>query len=444
MFVNRVEAGRRLVERLGHLRGLDIVVLGLPRGGVPVAAEVAERLGTPLDVILVRKIGVPFQPELGLGAIGEDGTRVINEDIVRLAGVSVADIARVEEHERDELDRRARLYRGVRPLEPLDGRVALVIDDGLATGSTARVACQIARARGATRVVFAVPVAPADCIEALGGTADECVCVETHEPFHAIGQWYRDFSQVPDRQVVACLDRLAGHPHRIAPVTGSGAAGDAADPRCRTIDEEVEIVAGSAHLTGHLRVPPDARGLVIFAHGSGSSRHSPRNRYVADVLDRADIATLLFDLLTEAEEADRGNVFDVEMLGRRLVAVTEAARRRPDVGDLAIGYFGASTGAAAALWAAAEPSNRVAAVVSRGGRADLAGERLPMVRTPTLLIVGGDDAVVLDLNRHALRQLATAGRLEVVPGAGHLFEESGTLARAAHLARDWFVQHFEG
>jgi pimeloyl-ACP methyl ester carboxylesterase len=191
-----------------------------------------------------------------------------------------------------------------------------------------------------------------------------------------------------------------------------------------------------------LRVPEGARGLVLFAHGSGSSSRSPRNRYVAGALNEAGLGTLLFDLLTPEEEADRANVFDVELLASRLLLATERVRESPDTAELPLGYFGASTGAAAALWAAAEPGSGVAAVVSRGGRPDLAAPRLAAVRAPTLLIVGGRDELVLELNRQAQRELGGETRLEVVPGATHLFEEPGALDRVADLAAEWFARHF--
>ncbi len=204
---------------------------------------------------------------------------------------------------------------------------------------------------------------------------------------------------------------------------------------------EIEIALPGVSLAGELRIPERAVGLVLFAHGSGSSRHSPRNRQVAGMLGAGGLATLLFDLLTREEEADRANVFDVELLARRLAEVTRWLRAEQPVGQAAIGYFGASTGAAAALWAAAEPGAGIAAVVSRGGRPDLAGPRLAAVTAPTLLIVGGLDTLVLELNRDAQAQLRCENKLAVVPGATHLFEEPGTLAAAAELARDWFVSH---
>jgi putative phosphoribosyl transferase len=202
---------------------------------------------------------------------------------------------------------------------------------------------------------------------------------------------------------------------------------------------------GRTRLQGDLAVPANASGVVLFAHGSGSSRLSPRNRYVAAMLQRAPLATLLIDLLTpEEEEAERFTRhlrFDIGLLAGRLEGVTHWLTGAPDTQQLPIGYFGASTGAAAALVAAASEPDAVGAVVSRGGRPDLAGNALPHVRAPTLLIVGGADSEVEELNREALQLLATEKRLEIVPGATHLFEEPGTLERAAELARDWFVAH---
>jgi predicted phosphoribosyltransferase/dienelactone hydrolase len=385
---------------------------------VPVAAEVARALGAPLDVIVVRKLGVPFQPELGMGAIGEDGVRIVNDAVVRDARVTDADMAAVEQRERVELDRRAHAFRRGHARVDLTGRTAVIVDDGIATGSTARAACQVARAHGARRVVLAVPVAPPGWESRIGGDADECIAVDTPEPFYAIGQFYSDFTQTSDDEVVECLAR------------------GAASAR----DEEVEVTAGAVRVGGHLTVPEGATGVVVFAHGSGSSRHSPRNRAVATVLQQAGLGTLLFDLLTTAEERDRANVFDIELLASRLVEVTRWLR-----GELAtslpIGYFGASTGAGAALWASTEPGVDVAAVVSRGGRPDLAAPRLAAVTAPTLLIVGGDDHAVLDLNRQAAAALRCEHRVAIVAGATHLFEEPGTLAEAAALAREWFTHH---
>jgi dienelactone hydrolase len=196
-------------------------------------------------------------------------------------------------------------------------------------------------------------------------------------------------------------------------------------------------------LEGTLAVPGDAEGVVLFAHGSGSSRLSPRNTYVAAALRQAGLATLLFDLLTMDEAADRANVFDIELLAERLVMAHRWLDREEER-RLRVGYFGASTGAAAALVAAATAEPEVGAVVSRGGRPDLAGSALPKVRAPTLLIVGGDDTVVIDLNRAALERLRCDKALKIVPGATHLFEEPGTLDVVVAHARQWFAKHLTG
>jgi dienelactone hydrolase len=206
-------------------------------------------------------------------------------------------------------------------------------------------------------------------------------------------------------------------------------------------DGEVVIPAAAVRLAGHLSTPGAEAGIVVFAHGSGSSRHSPRNRFVADVLADAGLGTLLFDLLTAEEEQDRDNVFDIGLLAGRLDTATRWLRGQPGLAAARIGYFGASTGAAAALLAAAGPGARVAAVVSRGGRPDLAIPRLAEVRAPTLMIVGALDGMVLRMNREAQKYLRCENHLAVVPGASHLFEEPGTLERAAGLACDWFTRH---
>ncbi|HSP53093.1 MAG TPA: phosphoribosyltransferase [Cryobacterium sp.] len=434
VFKDRVDAGRQLAEQLEFLRGQDVVVLGLPRGGVPVAAEVAEALNLPLDVIVVRKLGVPFQPELAMGAIGEGGVRVLNRGVLGLAQIAEDELAAVERSEREELDSRVIRFRQGRERLDLTGRTALIIDDGIATGSTARVACLVASALGAARVVFAVPVGAADSIRDLPG-ADEVVCLSVPRQLVAVGHHYYDFRPTTDDEVSALLDaadrrRLPG-----ADDAQGNAEVDA------VVDAEVQIPVDDVVLGGHLRVPRSAAGVVVFAHGSGSGRYSPRNRFVADVLHQAGLGTLLLDLLTEEEEPLRANVFDIGLLAHRLTAVTGWLGTRTDTGSLPVCYFGASTGAGAALWAVADSDGRIAAVVSRGGRPDLAGHRLGQVHAPTLLIVGGADTIVLELNRQAQAALAGPSRLSVVPGATHLFEEPGALAEAARLARNWFVDH---
>jgi putative phosphoribosyl transferase len=220
------------------------------------------------------------------------------------------------------------------------------------------------------------------------------------------------------------------------------------NPLAQTVEEQlVQVPAGSVTLEGNLTLPEESRAIVLFAHGSGSSRHSPRNRYVARVLNEAKLATLLIDLLTLHEEVVDARTaqlrFDIDLLAERLIDATDWLTQFPDTKHLRIGYFGASTGAAAALAAAAVRPDAVRAIVSRGGRPDLAGAALTRVQAPTLLIVGEHDDQVVQLNRQALAQLRCEKRLVIVPGATHLFEEPGALDEVARLARDWFQRHLD-
>ena len=429
MFADRADAGRQLGLRLEYLRGGDAVVLGVPRGGVPVAFEVAGALGAPLDVILVRKLGVPFQPELAMGAIGEEGASVLDKRVLSLTRVKQEDLRAVEERERSLLNDRVARFRAGRTLMDLSGRTAVIVDDGIATGSTARVACSIARKLGAARVILAVPVAPADVLRTFT-EADEVVCLATPRQLTAVSQHYRDFAPTTDDEVVWLLDASAERVQRASSAS-----------RSPVLDQDVQIHSDGVRLQGHLTLPRPDAAVVVFAHGSGSGRHSPRNRFVASTLQQAGLGTLLLDLLSPGEELDRANVFNIELLARRLTAATGWLGSQPDTAACSVGYFGASTGAGAALWAAAEQGEKIGAVVSRGGRPDLAGPWLARVRAPTLLIVGSADHQVLELNRRAQAKMRCPNRLELVQGATHLFEEPGTLEQAAALARDWFVQH---
>lgn len=434
-FSDRLHAGRHLAEavRRVEMRGLDVVVVALPRGGVPVGFEVATALGVSLDVLVVRKLGVPFQPELAMGAIGEGGVRVENPEVLRSTGLGEKDLEEAERRERPELERRAALYREGRSRADVRGRCAIVVDDGIATGSSVRAACQVLRALGAARLVVAVPVASQTAVSDTGRECDQLICLEVPDPFFAVGEWYRDFSQTSDDEVVDLLRRSAlDQEHDL----GHGGM----EPSVFQINKDVELACAGIELAGRLTIPLGATGVVLFAHGSGSSRHSPRNQRVAEVLQQAGLATLLLDLLTPSEELDASSVFDVGLLADRLGEATVWASQLPELASMPIGFFGASTGAAAALRAAAQPDCPVAAIVSRGGRPDLAAPALQAVTAPTLFIVGGRDRGVLEMNRKARTELRCESELFVVPGASHLFAEPGALDSVAGMARDWFVQ----
>jgi putative phosphoribosyl transferase len=433
LYRDRRHAGRALATRLKGLAFESPVVVALPRGGVPVGYEVAKELGAPLDIGLVRKLGAPGAPEFAIGALGEDGTVVLDPGAVRAFGMSRADLEALIASQRAELERRRERYRREQPLIDVAGRDVILVDDGIATGATATVAARVLRARGASRVIVAVPVSSPGAGEALASQVDVFVSLASPPHFDSVGAWYADFSQTSDQEVVDLLG--ASRRELGAAIAHAAGAEPVADPQCviRTRD--------GLHLPGSLLLPARPRGLVLFVHGSGSSRHSPRNLAVASRLAGAGFATLLFDLLTEGEARDPNNVFDIELLTRRLVDATTWAMRTPELRGLVVGYFGASTGAAAALCAAAHLGETIRAVVSRGGRPDLAGDALERVIAPTLLVVGGNDWTVLALNDEAATRLGGPHEVALVPGAGHLFEEPGALDHVARLAAGWFARH---
>jgi len=400
---------------------------GQPRGGVPVAAEVARALGAPLDLILVRKIGAPGAPEVALGAIvdGANPQTVINEDVRRRSGADDAWLERARARELAELERRRMRYLGGRRQVDPAGRTAIVVDDGLATGATMKAALIAIRRLGAAKVVVAIPVAPSDALPDIEGESDLVVCLRSERRFRGVGSFYDDFHQLTDEETIGLLRE----------------AWSEADPGVADGPLKREARIPPLGLAGDLRVPPDPRGIILFAHGSGSSRLSPRNMAVAEALNAKGFATLLLDLLTPDEARERRNVFDIPLLAERVMQAALWISGEPDVADLPLGLFGASTGAGAALLAAAELRGRVSAVVSRGGRPDLAGPRLAEVTAPTLLIVGGEDRPVIELNRKALAALACEKLLRIVPGATHLFDEPGTLEAVTEMAGAWFQQY---
>src|SRR3989441_4356916 len=311
-FADRADAGRALAGRLKPLAGKrDVVVLGLPRGGVPVAQEIARRLGAPLDVFVVRKLGVPGHEELAMGALASGGVQVLNHDLIDQLGIPPSAVEAATLREQNELERRERAYRGTRPAPDLRGKTVVLVDDGLATGTTMRAAVEAVRAQHPARIIVAVPVAARASCEELAEVADEVLCGRTPEPFRAVGLWYDDFEQTSDAEVGAILAQAQDR-------------ADAAQAASTQEGVTVRIDAGNVQLEGDLALPSGARGIVLFAHGSGSSRFSPRNRAVAAALRAAGLGTLLVDLLTRDEErvdARTGHLrFDVRLLATRLAA----------------------------------------------------------------------------------------------------------------------------
>lgn len=423
-FDDRVDAGRRLAEALKHYAGQDVVVVGLPRGGVPVGYEVARALDVPLDVYVVRKLGAPGHPELGMGAVGPGGARVLNEDVVRSVGATRADVERATRQKSAEVEERLRRFRG--DLPPLDvrGRVVIVVDDGVATGGTARVALRTLRQQGPRRLVLAVPVGARESLEVLRGEVDELVALEAPPHFMAVGYWYRDFRATTDEEVARIL-QLA---HRQHPLDAPRSSGD------------VRVPVDGATLDGTLAVPGGALGTVVLVHGTGAGRGSPRGEHLGQVLRREGFATLLLDLLT-AQEQGRPPQENLSLMADRLLTVCRWLGRHDTTRGLPVGLLGISTGAAVALLAAARSPRRVQAIVCLGGRPDLAGDAPRDVESPTRFVVGGLDVVAESVGREAMDDMSCETDLVLVPAAGHLFEESGTLDEAARSAAQWFHEH---
>ena len=310
-----------------------------------------------------------------------------------------------------------------------------------------RAAVAALRRQEPARIVVAVPVGASSTVAEFERIADQCVCAIAPEHFRSVGLWYEDFDQTGDEEVCNLLARAASRevemlhdppdlpddPRR--PSTGDQGPVDQGGPGQRIAEHDVTIAVDGRTLRGTLRLPHGAAAVVIFAHGSGSGRLSPRNQYVAQVLQDAGLGTLLIDLLEESEASDRAKVFDITLLAGRLQAAAGWLAGQPQTGSLRLGYFGASTGAGAALVAAAEAPASISAIVSRGGRPDLARDSLPRVTAPTLLIVGGNDEQVLNLNRAAYERLDCPRQLDVIPGASHLFPEPGALEEVARLAK---------
>ena len=426
-FKDRTDAGRQLAKHLmAYADREDTLVLGIPRGGVPIAFEIATALRAPLDIFLSRKLGVPGNEELAFGAVAAEDGRFLDRQTIRAVGVSDQQVEEITARTRQLLDERARIYRSGREPLTVAGKIVILVDDGIATGASLSAAIHALRQMKPRRLVVAAPVAPSSTCARMQREADTLIVLHSPDSFFAVGQFYQDFSQTTDDEVIQLLARAG----EVRP--------------SRRMYEPVCIPFERYALEGDLRVPAGARSLVIFAHGSGSSRLSPRNREVAAVMNRWGMGTLLFDLLTPLEEhEDRETAslrFNIGMLAQRLLRVTEWVQRNPRTSGLRLAFFGASTGAAAALTAAAHLGDSLAAVISRGGRPDLAGDALRDVKAPTLLIVGGRDEAVLTLNREALKQLSCRKQLSIIPGATHLFEEAGALTKVANMAADWVTR----
>ena len=441
-FLDRHAAGLALAHALAGLANRhDVVVLGLARGGVAVAAPIAHVLAAPMDTFVCRKLGVPGIEEVAFGALAEGGRRPVLDAVHDFIGLPPAVVATIITRERSELERRVRCYRDGQALIDLTGRTVIVVDDGLASGATLRAAAAAIRRFKPARLIAAVPVASAHGARDVATTVDEVIALITPDRLGTVSDWYQAFEPVDDSSVRTLLGR------------SHAAASNCAEPARLDVEQVVVIPSGESGpvtaITGDVGCvaePGTPRGLVIFAHGGGSSRGSYRNRYLAARLRHAGWATLRVDLLGACEhdaDGDGAVRFDIERITRRLLATTEWCLDQRLAGSDRIVLFGASTGAAAALGVAAALGPRVAGVVSRAGRIDLAGDHLGKVRSPTLLIVGGADHDTLRLNREHRRRVRGSVRMRVVKGAGHTFEQPGALGSVGDLVSDWLARQHQ-
>ena len=417
-FTDRTEAGRRLTDRVRPYAVDDPIVLALPRGGVPVGAELARGLGAEFDVLMVRKIGLPGRPETGVGAITEDG-HVLYDDLalarMRIPRQALSDTV---VSEREELDRRRRVYRGERSMPRITGRDCVVVDDGVATGGTARAALRMVRQAGPSSLVLAVPVASPEALETLKGEADAVVVIGAPDNFRAVGEWYRDFDQLSDDHVTTILTEL-----------------ERSRPRPE-VARAVRIRAGQVYLDGDLTMPMALRGVVVMAFGRG--RGDPEGRAIAASLQRAGYATLLLDLLTGDDGDDEG---ETEVLGERLGAAVTWLRRATDAAGEPLGIMGWGDAAPAALAAAAELPQDVASVVAHGGRVDMAEPVLGKVRAPTLLLLESGDSFVRELGEWSRAHLGGPSELDVVSGADRLLGGTRQWREVAVRTLDWFDRY---
>lgn len=418
---DREHAGRQLARALRRVPMAQPVVVALSPESVLVARQVSDRLGCDLDALMVIDVVDTEEPHAVIGAVAEGGVSVLDRMACQGVRIDSPMIDAAIHRGLTEASRRAWVVRSGRSIVEVDNRMVVLVEDGIDTGLRMSAAISTFRRAGATRIIASAPIGKRSAIESLQAVADEVICPIVMSDHHGRQHWYEQPESVSDSDIASIVRMAARHEVEI----------DVADPHGR---------GWRVHAT--LAVPRGARGVVIFAHGSGSSRWSPRNHEVATALNEAGFATILFDLLTEEEANERGLVFDIGYLAERLIAVVDWCARDERLRTIPIGLFGASTGAAAALVAAARRPDLVRAVVSRGGRPDLAGTTLSEVDAPTLLIVGGDDQEVLRLNDHASTLIAGMVRLEVVPGATHLFEEPGALERVSLLAASWFDEFF--
>ena len=422
LFQDRTDAGRQLARHLTPYADRDdTLVLGVPRGGVPVAFEVAAALHAPFDVFVARKLGAPADPELAFGAVSADGERYLDYGTVHALGITPRQVNEITADARARLDQRARLYRSGRDPLPAAGKIVILVNDGISADPGFPLILRALRERKPRRIIVASPVAPAPTCSRLQREADAVIVLHSPAELTSLGHFYRTFDQTTDDEVISLLQRGL----------------DTRPPR--RLEEPVAIAMPGYIAEGYLRLPPGARTLVLFANAAETGRIHPRHREMAALLNRWGIATLLFDLLSPFEEDNRrgASLVDRSVLAARILRVIDWAQRNPATSGLRIALFGSDAAASACLSAAVRAPEALTAVVASGGRPHARIGELAQIRVPTLLIGDSLDELGLALHREALRNLTCAKELAVMPGAAHSSEEPGALQRVAERAADW-------
>jgi putative phosphoribosyl transferase len=421
MFQDRTDAGRQLGERLQEQILSEPIVVGLARGGTPVAVEVAEALTAEIDTLIVRRVAHPEHPDVGIGVVAEGDVVLFDPQLVAWLQLEEAALDGLVAAERRHLQRQARALRGGRDPVAVAGRDVVLVDDGVSSGLTAKAAVESLRRRGAERIMLALPVGSPVVLAELEGLVDHLVCLEQPEKVEALADFYQDFTEVDDRLAGRLLQEAV---RRLVTV------------------REVDVPIAERTVIGALVGPSRPDGVVVVVPGVGSAARSPRNLVLARQLAAKGLATLLVDLVDAGEAAEGATPSGLETQAERVAELCRWLRTESPWAQLPVGLLSSCSGTAVALLAVARHRAEVAAVVSRDGRPDLAGEALAAVTVPTLFVVAGRDERGERLNLAARYRLHGVAEVAVVAGASMLFEEPGTLAEVGRRAGAWFVHHF--
>ena len=413
-FENREHAGKTMAETLMQYKHLNPVVLALPRGGVPIAFEIANQLQAPLDVILVKKIGAPGHEEFAIGAVAEDEKPILNHKVIKQYQFNPEEIENIIGNRITEIRNRSKTYRKLTKKIPLEGRNVIVVDDGLATGATMLAAVRWLRTQKINKIIVAVPVSSKEAASEIKKLVDEFISLHTPENFIAVGMWYKDFPQVSDEEVLRLLSNKIIKP--------------------RIIPYNVIIEDENIKLQGIVRIPQNAKGIILFAHGGNGIHKHQIDVFMANSLNNSGFATLLINLLTESESLDQKSAFNVELLTKRLLVATRWVKANH--AGLAIGYFGTSIGTAAAIKASKDRLD-IFAIVSLTGRPDLAHEVLAKTYAPALLMAGANDKTNIPYNKMAKEELTNA-KIVLIPHVAQDFEDPETLKQIALHTINWF------